>query len=45
MLWKLVDVLVILGAIGLLVMLGPSVIGASKWKKRLQGRRDETTPS
>ena len=39
-LWKLVDVLVILAAVGLLLMLGPSVIGASRWKKRILGRRD-----
>ena len=43
MLWKLVDVVLILAAIGLLVMLGPGVIGASRWKKRLLGRRDDTT--
>lgn len=40
MLWKLVDVLVILAAVGLLLLLGPGVIGMSKWKKRLTGRRD-----
>jgi hypothetical protein len=39
-LWKLVDVLVILAAVGILLMLGPGVIGASKWKKRIMGRRD-----
>jgi hypothetical protein len=39
-LWKLVDVLVIIAAIGILLMLGPGVIGMSKWKKRIMGRRD-----
>ena len=42
MLWKLVDVLVILGAVGVLLLLGPGVIGASKWKKRIMGRRDSS---
>jgi hypothetical protein len=41
MLWKLVDVLAIIGALALLIVAGPSVIGASKWKKRLFRRRDE----
>jgi hypothetical protein len=39
-LWKLVDALVIIAAVGLLLLLGPGVIGASKWKKRIMGRRD-----
>jgi hypothetical protein len=41
MLWKLVDVVVIIAAVGVLLMLGPSVIGVSKWKKRLLGRRHD----
>lgn len=43
MLWKLVDVLVILAAVGVLLMLGPGVIGMSKWKKRIMGRRDSSS--
>jgi hypothetical protein len=39
-LWKLLDVVVILAAIGALLLLGPTVIGASKWKRRIMGRRD-----
>ena len=35
MLWNLVDVLAIAGAVGLLLLLGPGVIGFSKWKNRL----------
>ena len=42
MLWKLVDVLVILAAVGVLLLLGPGVIGAAKWKKRIMGRRDSS---
>jgi hypothetical protein len=34
-LWKLVDVVVILVAFGALLLLGPGVIGFSKWKNRL----------
>jgi hypothetical protein len=43
-LWKLVDVLAILGALALLIVAGPTVIGASKWKKRLLRRRDDAQP-
>jgi hypothetical protein len=38
MLWKLVDVLAILAAVGMLLLLGPDVIGLRKWKKRFAGR-------
>jgi len=41
-LWKLVDVLVIIAAIGILLMLGPGVIGMSKWKNRIMSRRDSS---
>jgi hypothetical protein len=41
MLWKLVDVLAILAAVGMLLLLGPDVIGLSKWKKRFAGRVKE----
>jgi hypothetical protein len=34
-LWKLVDVLAILLAVGLIVLLGPDVIALKRWKKRL----------
>ena len=34
MLWKLVDVLAILGAVGLLVLLGPEVLGLKNWRRR-----------
>jgi len=41
MLWKLVDIAAILGAIGLLLLLGPDVIGLKKWKQRFAGRTAE----
>ena len=41
MLWNLVDVLAIVGAVGLLLLLGPDVIGLKKWKKRFAGRAAE----
>jgi hypothetical protein len=34
-LWKLVDVLAILLAVGLIVLLGPDVISLKRWKQRL----------
>jgi hypothetical protein len=40
-LWKLVDVLAILAAVGMLLLLGPDVIGLKKWKKRFAGRVSE----
>ena len=41
MLWKLVDVLAILAAVGMLLLLGPDVIGLKKWKQRFAGRTAE----
>ena len=41
MLWKLVDVVVIIAALGALVLLGPGVIGYSKWKERFSRRAEE----
>ena len=38
MLWKLVDVVALLGAVGLLLLLGPDVIGLKRWKERLSRR-------
>jgi len=43
MLWKLVDIVAILGAIGLLLLLGPDVIGLKRWKQRFAGRTAERT--
>jgi hypothetical protein len=34
-LWKLVDVVAILLAIGLVLMLGPDVVSLKRWKNRL----------
>jgi hypothetical protein len=34
-LWNVVDVLAIIAAVGLVVMLGPDVIGLKQWRKRL----------
>ena len=34
-LWKLVDVLAIIAALGLLLLLGPTVIGMKRWRERL----------
>jgi hypothetical protein len=34
MLWKLVDVLAILGALALLVLFGPEVLGLKNWRRR-----------
>ena len=35
MLWKLVDVLAIIAAFGLLILVGPDVIGMKRWRQRL----------
>lgn len=43
MLWKLVDVVAILAAIGLVVLLGPTVIGRAHVRRRLLKRdRDDS---
>lgn len=42
MLWKVVDVLVIVLALGALLAFGPSVIGLSKWKDRFTRRAEES---
>jgi hypothetical protein len=44
-LWKLVDVLAILAAIGLLVLLGPDVIGMKRWRQRLTRSLRRTSES
>ena len=45
MLWKLVDVVAILAAVGLLLLLGPTVIGMNKWRQLLKRRTDDENPS
>ncbi len=38
MLWKFVDVVAVLAAIGLVVAFGPGVLGLSKWRQRFNAR-------
>jgi hypothetical protein len=41
MLWKAVDVLAVVLALGLLVVFGPEVIGFKKWRRRLFGHHED----
>ena len=47
-LWKMIDVLAIIVAIGLIVMLGPDVLSMKHWRQRLTRslkRQDSESPS
>jgi hypothetical protein len=47
-LWKIIDVLALIVAIGLIVMLGPDVLSMKHWRKRLTRslkRQDSESPS
>ncbi len=38
MLWKFVDVVAVLAAIGLVLAFGPGILGLSKWRQRFNSR-------